>query len=179
MSNSKIARCYALALLECCDETKEHDVVGRQLQGFLAKYREHADLRMALKSPVISSEEKGGLLAKLFAKALLAPTTRNFLLVLLDNGRLSEVESIVTEFQNLLDSRSQKVRAEVTSAVALEKTELACIKKEAERLTGREVILDTRLDESLIGGVVTRIGNIVLDGSVRTDLEVLREKLLA
>ena len=115
---------------------------------------------------------------KLFAKALLAATTRNFILVLLDNGRLADVEAIVA-FQHLLDSRSKKVRAEVCSAVALEKTELESIKKEAERLTGQEVIVDVRVDESLIGGVVTRIGNVVLDGSVRTDLEVLREKLLA
>jgi F-type H+-transporting ATPase subunit delta len=179
MSNSKIARCYALALLECCDEAKDHDVVSRQLQGFMASYNEHGALRTALKSPVVSDDEKSGLLNKLFAKALLTPTTRNFLLVLLDNGRLSDVEAIVEDFQTLLDSRSKKVRAEIISAVALEKTELESIKKETERLTGQEVIVDVRVDESLIGGVVTRIGNVVLDGSVRTDLDVLREKLLA
>tara|TARA_B100000674_G_scaffold412107_1_gene360362 strand:- start:980 stop:1519 length:540 start_codon:yes stop_codon:yes gene_type:complete len=179
MSNSKIARCYALALLECCDEAKDHEVVARQLQGFISTFREHDALRTALKSPVVSNEEKSALLTKLFAKALLAATTRNFILVLLDNGRLADVEAIVADFQHLLDSRSKKVRAEVCSAVALEKTELESIKKEAERLTGQEVIVDVRVDESLIGGVVTRIGNVVLDGSVRTDLEVLREKLLA
>ena len=128
---------------------------------------------------MVSDEEKAALLTKLFAKALLHATTRNFLLVLLDNGRLADVEAIVEDFQHLLDSRSKKVRAEVSSAVPLEKTELESIKKEAERLTGQEVIVDVRVDESLIGGVVTRIGNVVLDGSVRTDLEVLREKLLA
>jgi F-type H+-transporting ATPase subunit delta len=179
MGSSKLSRCYALALLECCDEVGDHQVVARQLDGFIAAWRNHVALRTALKSPVVSEHEKAALLNKLFAKALFAPTTRHFLLVLLDNGRLGEVDAIVTDFQDLLDKRSGQLRAEVTSAVPLEKTELAALKKEAERLTGQKVVLDAKVDEAILGGVITRIGNIVLDGSVRTDLEVLREKLLA
>lgn len=179
MSDSKLARFYALALLECCDEADDHAVVSRQLQAFAGTWRDHDGLQTVLTSPVIPSDEKASLLTKLFAKALFSATVRHFVLVLLDNGRLDDVEAIIQEFQALLDARTQQVRAEVISAVPLEKTELVAIQKEAERLTGQTILLENTVDNSLIGGVITRIGNIVLDGSVRTDLEVLREQLLA
>ena len=71
-----------------------------------------------------------------------------------------------------------RVQATVTSAVALDKADVDAIRKEAERLTGKSVVMTAEVDASIIGGVVTKIGNVVLDGSVRTDLEMLRESLL-
>jgi F-type H+-transporting ATPase subunit delta len=77
----------------------------------------------------------------------------------------------------MLDVSANRVHAIVSSAVALEKTELDQIQKEAQRLTGKEVEVHTEVDPQLIGGVVTKIGNILLDGSVQTDLNVLKEAL--
>jgi F-type H+-transporting ATPase subunit delta len=177
MSANKVARIYATALMEVCDASKEHAVVSRQLSTFAAALDASKELRDAFRSPVILTDEKRAILHKLFGKLLFAPTVRNFILVLLDHDRLTIAAAISLAFNAMLDVSANRVHAIVSSAVALEKTELDQIQKEAQRLTGKEVEVHTEVDPQLIGGVVTKIGNILLDGSVQTDLNVLKEAL--
>lgn len=179
MSASKVARRYARALIELCDEQKNHAVIAKQLESFASLYKESEPLQNVIKSPVVDLEEKKAILGKLFAKALYAPMTKNFLLVLLDHGRMTQIEDVYADFAELIDQRSKRVRATVKSAVPLAKADLNRIQSALQRLTGSTVLLETEVDEDLIGGVVTQIGNLVLDGSVRTQLETIGERLLA
>lgn len=174
-----MARRYAKSLVELCAESKNHAVIGKQLETFAQTWAASADLQELMRNPVVSLADKREVLTKIFARFLFAPTTRNFLLVLLDNGRIAEVEAITRAFGELMDTLSNRVRATVTSAVPMERADMLRIQTALQRLTGKTVLLDAKVDPALIGGVVTEIGNVVLDGSVRTQLETLHERLLA
>lgn len=178
MSESPIARRYAKALVELCTETKNHAVIGKQLESFAQTWSSSEDLQALMKNPVVPLDDKREVLTRIFSRFLFAPTTRNFLLVLLENERIAQVEEITHAFATQMDELSNRTRATVTSAVPLERSDLARIQTALQRLTGKTVVLDARVDPSLIGGVVTEIGNIVLDGSVKTQLQSLREHLL-
>lgn len=174
-----MARRYAKSLVELCAESKNHAVIGKQLESFAQTWAASADLQELMRNPVVPLADKREVLTKIIARFLFAPTTRNFLLVLLDNGRIAEVESIARAFAEQMDAIANRVRATVTSAVPMERADMLRIQTALQRLTGKTVLLDAKVDPALIGGVVTEIGNVVLDGSVRTQLETLHERLLA
>ncbi|MCA9514188.1 MAG: ATP synthase F1 subunit delta [Myxococcales bacterium] len=179
MKESPIARRYAKALVELCAEAKNHAVIGKQLESFAETWDSSDEFQNVMKSPVVSLEDKREILNKLFARNLFAPTTRNFLFVLLDAGRIGHVDEISRAFAELMDNVSMRVRATVTSAVPMERSDLVRIQAALQRLTGKTVVLDAKVDPSLIGGVVTEIDNVVLDGSLKTQLQTLSERLLA
>jgi len=132
-----------------------------------------------LSNPSIPHKQKEDLLENLLERTRPSKTTANFVRILLRNGRLSEISTIRDRFIDELEERSGVVSAEVISARELPSDQIAELKSHLEKLTGKNVNLSMRLDESLIGGVVTRIGSTVYDGSVRTKLENLKEKLVA
>jgi len=177
MSQSPLARRYAKALIELCAEAKNHAVIGKQLESFAETLSSSPELQAVLKSNKATLADKKEILSKIFQKHLFAPTTRNFLFVLLEQSRLDHIGDMVAAFNEMLDELSGRVRATVTSAVPLEKAEIGRIQAALQRLTRKQVTLDARVDPSLIGGVVTTVGNVVLDGSIRTQLATLRDQL--
>lgn len=179
MSQSPLARRYAKALVELCAESKNHAVIGKQLETFAETWKNSAELQNVLKGGHASMADKKEILGKIFARFLFAPTTRNFLFVLLEAQRLDHLPEMVESFNELVDELMGRVRATVTSAVPLDKNELARIQASLTRLTKKQVTLDARVDHNLIGGVVTTVGNVVLDGSVRTQIASLRDRLAA
>jgi len=177
MSYSPIARRYAKALIELCNESKNHAVIGKQLETFAETWTSSAELQNIMTGGVASLADKKEILSKIFARHLFAPTTRNFLFVLLEGGRLPDIPEMVQAFNAMLDEQSLRVRASVTSAVPLEKADIQRIQAALQRLTGKTVMLDARVDPSIIGGVVTTVGNQVIDGSVKSQLARLTERL--
>lgn len=179
MKQRKIARRYARALAELCEDSDNRAVIAKQLDGFVQTWRESEELRESLRNPVVQHPDKRRVLEDLFSRYLFAPTTRHFLLVLLDQDRLDLIETVVEEFQRELDERANRIRAEVVSAVPLERSNLTRIQAALQRLTGRTVVVNARVDEGLLGGIRVELGHTVVDASVRTRLEDLRHKLLA
>ena len=177
MSQSPLARRYAKALVDISTESKNHAVIGKQLETFVETWKAAPELQQVLKTSKATLADKKEILGKIFARFLFAPTTRNFLFVLLEQQRLDHVEEIVVAFNELVDEASGRVRATVTSAVPLEKAEIARIQNALQRLTGKTVALEARVDPALIGGVVTTVGNVVLDGSIRTQLASMKDQL--
>lgn len=177
MSNSPIARRYAKALIELCAESKNHAVIGKQLETFAETWQSSPELQTILQGSVASLADKKEILSKIFARHLFAPTTRNFLFVLLEAGRLADIGDMVEAFNTLLDEQQLRVRANVTSAVPLEKTDIQRIQAALQRLTGKAVVLDARVDPSIIGGVVTTVGNLVLDGSLRSQIARISDRI--
>ncbi len=177
MSYSPIARRYAKALIELCNESKNHTVIGKQLETFAETWKSSPELQTILQGSVASISDKKEILGKVFARHLFAPMTRNFLFVLLEAGRVTEIGEMVDAFNALLDEQSLRVRASVTSAVPLEKVDIQRIQAALQRLTGKSVLLEARVDPSIIGGVVTTVGNHVLDGSLKSQLARLGERL--
>jgi F-type H+-transporting ATPase subunit delta len=179
MSQSPLARRYAKALIDLCAESKNHAVIGKQLETFLETWNHSEELQGVLNGAQATLVNKKEILSKIFARFLFAPTTRNFLFVLLEAQRFDHLGEVVLAFNEMVDAATGRVRATVTSAVPLDKPELARIQTALGRLTKKQVTLDARVDPALIGGVVTTIGNVVLDGSVKTQLESLRDRLSA
>ena len=178
MSSTKIARRYAKALSEVCDEAANHGVIQKQLTEFAGLWSEAKELRGVMKSPVIELDQKQSVLDAITTKAMVAPTTRRFLGVLLERGRLEAIGDISQAFTQLMDDRDNRVRAEVRSAVPMEADDLTRIQNSLERIMGKSVSLDSSVDASLLGGVQVQIGNLVLDASIRSQLDSIKERLL-
>ncbi len=177
MRTSPLARRYAKALVELCTESKNHAVIGKQLESFAQTWGSSSELQQVINSPIVPLNDKKEILARIFARYLFAPTTRNFLLVLLENDRLGHVQEISLAFAHFMDELANRIRATVTSAVPMERADLVRIQTALQRMTGKTVALDAHVDPSLIGGVVTEIDNVVLDGSIKTQLKALSESL--
>ena len=172
-----IARRYAAALADVVLKTGEADVVKDEVSQFATIIEANAKLFSALNSPLVSHAQKEEILERLIERSRPTKTTANFLRVLVRNARLAAISLISHRFAFELEERRNIVTAEIVSAREMPDGERSELKSELEKLTGKTVNMDYRVDEDLIGGVVTRIGSTVYDGSVRTKLNALKEQL--
>jgi F-type H+-transporting ATPase subunit delta len=106
------------------------------------------------------------------------PLTRTFLRVLLEAGRLGELENVLRAYEGLVDERLGRVKAVITSAVPMEAETQERLRQRLQAQLGKQVYLEARQDPGLLGGVVTRIGSVVYDGSLKAQLLRLREELV-
>lgn len=178
MSNETVARRYAAALADVVLKSGETENVRGELQTWEQLVMANTDLQSAFRNPVIQQHSKEKVLESLLEKARPSKTTANFLRLLLRNGRLTDLGAINDRFASVLEERSGTVSAHITSARELSDGERQELKANLEKLTSRTVNLDFNVNEELIGGVVTRIGSTVYDGSVRTQLEELKQQLV-
>ncbi len=178
MSVETVARRYAAALADVVTKTNETDSVKTELKTWEQIISANADLQTAFRNPAISYTDKEKVLDNLIAKTQPTKTTANFLRILLRNDRLTEIKEINERFAGVLEERSGVVSAEITSARPLSENEKAEMRTNLEKLTGKRINLNFATDESLIGGVVTRLGSTVYDGSVRTQLEELKQQMI-
>lgn len=178
MSTQAVARRYATALADVVVARGEAREVQEELAAWVAMTRSSAELAEVFRNPTVPYEQKRKVLEGLIARAGARPTTANLLRVLLQNHRLGDLEEVARQFGEELDRRSGVVAAEVTTARPLPPQAQEALRARLGGLTGREVRLSFAVDEGLIGGVVTRIGSTVYDGSVRSQLEQVRQRML-
>ena len=172
-----MARRYAAALADVTTERDEAREVQEELSAWELMMQGNPDLLEVFHNPTIPYEQKRGVLDALVARTRVRPTTANFLQVLLRNHRLSELREINLRFAQELDDRRGVVVARVTTARNVPETDRVRLAEKLSGLTGRRVRLQFDVDEELIGGVVTRVGSTVYDGSVRTRLEQIRLRM--
>ncbi len=178
MSVETVARRYAGALADIVIKSGETDSVKTELKSWETMMSSESDLRNAFSNPSIAHASKEKVLEGLIAKTKPAKTTANFLRVLLKNSRLTEINEINEKFSSVLDERNGLISAGVTSARPLNDSEKADLQANVAKLTGKTVNLDFNIDKNIISGVITRVGSTVYDGSVRTQLEELRNRLV-
>jgi F-type H+-transporting ATPase subunit delta len=178
MSTETIARRYATALADVVIHTGETETVRRELKQWQATFEDTPDLSTVFENPAITHSDKEKVLNKLIDKVKPSNTTANFLKVLSENGRLSLLGAVNDRFAAVYDERSGVISAAITSARDLPEAERAAFKSNLEKLTGKKVSIEFKIDDDIIGGVVTRIGSTVYDGSVRTRLENLKEQMI-
>lgn len=178
MSNETIARRYGTALADVVLETGGTETVKDELRTWEELINSNPDLQNAFSSPVIAHLVKEQVLEQLLEKTSPSKTTSNFLRVLLKNGRLTDLAEINDKFVSVLEERGGVVIAEITSARELPDSEILDFQTKLEKLTGKKVNMNFEIDDEIIGGVVTRIGSKVYDGSVKTKLENLKEQLV-
>ena len=178
MSVQAVARRYAVALADVVTSRGEAREVREELAAWDAMVRSNLQLLEVFRHPTIPYEKKRAVLDELIGRARPRPTTANFLRVLLQNHRLAELGEVSTQFAQELDRRAGVVAAQVTTARPLTADAQEALRKRLGELTGQSVRLQFEVDDELIGGVVTRIGSTLYDGSVRGRLEQMRRKML-
>ena len=178
MSVETISRRYATALADVVLKSGETESVKSELRMWEQLVAGNQDLQNAFGNPAISLAKKEKVLDELIEKARPSRTSANFLRVLLRNGRLMDLGEIMNRFESVLEERSGVISADVASARELTDGQRNELKANLERRTGRQVNINFAVDPQLIGGVVTRIGSTIYDGSVKTKLENLREEMI-
>lgn len=170
---------YATALADVAQGQKAAGAVTKQLNEFAAAYAASGELRNFLASPAVTRAEKHAVIEKLAARMGASTTVRNFLLVVTDNGRTHLLPEIVETFQRVMRERQGVAEAEIVSATELSDAQKKNFSQTLEKLTGKKVEANFRLEPGLLGGAVVRIGSTVYDGSVRNRLNELRARLAA
>lgn len=177
MSVQTVARRYAAALADVATERGEARQVQEELAGWELMIRNNAQLQEVFRNPTIPYDQKQKVLSTLIERTRVRPLTANFLRVLLQNQRLTELGEVNKRFAHVLDERSGIVSAAVTTARPVPESSQQALRDKLAALTGKQVRLSFATDADLIGGIVTRIGSTVYDGSVRTQLQQVKEKM--
>lgn len=177
MTSESLARRYASALADVVVKRNEARETQEELAGWELMIQQNAELLEVFSNPTIPYDQKRNVLQALIARTKIRPITANFLSVLLQNGRLADLQSVNRRFSEELDKRSGVVSAHVTTARPVPDDARQALQSRLAEMTGRRVRLDYTMDEELIGGVVTRIGSTVFDGSVRGQLQQIKEQL--
>ena len=171
----EIAQVYARSLFEVAEEHDRVDVVREQLGQFTDALAGSREIELFFFSPYFSTEEKKQGLDKAVEGA--DDIIRNFLAVLIENHRMPALMRIRREFDQLWREANKMLPVQVTSAVPLDESVHARIGEEIGRQTGRKVELSANVDPDVLGGIVLRVGNSILDASIRTRLERLRKQV--
>ncbi|HJZ84779.1 MAG TPA: ATP synthase F1 subunit delta [Polyangia bacterium] len=174
-----IARRYARALLEIGIEHKSYEKLGRELEVVSSLYRTSKDLQDTLSNPVFKLSQRKAVLEKLSVRLGLSKSVRHFLLLIMDRRRIGRLPDIAREMSALVDQQAGRVRATVVSARPLGEDFALTLRGAIEKRLGKKVILEKREDPALIGGMVTKVGDILYDGSVRTQLALAKQRLLS
>ena len=178
MIDMTVPRRYAKALLTLGKEDGKYKEYGESLRGFAALLEREPELKDAVLNPVHGREERRKLLLKVLELLKLPPFVGNLLQLLFDKHRLGAVAGVSQAYQQQVDVLENVSRAKVKAAVTLDVDTQERLRQTLQKLTGTNVVMEVEEDPGIIGGIVTRVGDLVLDGSVRTQLFSLRESLI-
>ena len=177
MSLQTIARRYGTALADVAIARHEEREVQRELEQWAAMIEAHPLLKEVFANPTIDYDNKRKVLDELIARTRVRETSASFLRVLLRNQRLSQLRDIVARYGVVLDDRSGLVAAHVTTARPISEELKSSLQETLAQATGRKVRLSFATDESIIGGLVARIGSTIFDGSVQSQLDRLEAEM--
>jgi ATP synthase F1 delta subunit len=169
------ARVYAEALFDVARQKGKLDAIGADLAQLADAVEADRDLQVFLFSPHFTSAEKVEGLKRALSGA--DPELVNFLELLIEKGRMTELFRIRRELEALWKVENKRIDVTVTSAVELDPAVVAKVGEEIERQTGQTVELASRVDDEILGGIVLQVGNMVLDASIRSRLEKLRKSV--
>lgn len=168
---------YATALIELAKEEKVHEEVGQELARF-ADACEGSDLKKVLLDPSCDLDSKLSIVDDISGKLKIKGTLKNFARLLVEKKRIGLVASVNESYQFLCDEAAGRVQAQVTIPFEPAKADEEEIRKGLEKATGKKVIMDIKVDPELIGGVVARVGSIIYDGSIRTQLNNIKNNIM-
>jgi ATP synthase F1 delta subunit len=171
----EIAAVYARSLFEAAQENGRLDEVREQLGQVADALEGDRDLQIFFFSPYLSSDEKKEGLRRAVTGA--DPLMENFLELLIENHRMPALLRIRREYERLWEKENQLLPVQITSAVALDEQVVRQIGDRIGEQTGRKVELSSQVDPDVLGGLVVRVGNTVLDASIRHRLEQLRKQV--
>jgi F-type H+-transporting ATPase subunit delta len=171
---SALAERYATALFELAEDDKALNALENDVGRFATLHDQSDDLQAFIRSPIYTAEEQVRGIEAVLNRAGIGGTVGNFFKVVARNRRLFATPAIITAFRGLLAKHRGEVTAEVTSAEPLSEAHLAALKDALKASLGKDVNLDTRVDPSLIGGLVVKVGSRMIDSSLKTKLSSLK-----
>ena len=174
---ASLAGRYAYALFELARDEKQIDSVSRSLDSLRQALVDSRDFAELVSSPVVSRDEAGNAFDALGPQLGLDPITGNFLGVLARNGRKSQLPAIIRAFRRLAAEHRGETTAEVISAHPLNDDQLGALRQQLRARAGRDVIIDTEVDPSILGGLIVKLGSQMIDASIRTKLNRLAQAM--
>lgn len=178
MLNLQLAKKYAAAMFELAQEENKLKKYGEQLEEIRQLFASQPMLKAYMGNPQIQSAEKKELLNKVFGDDV-EKSVRNFMLLLVDKHRITLIEEIVGKYQALSNEAQNIMIAHVTTAVALTKQQEKALTAKLEAITDKHIQLKTHIDKSIIGGIVVKMGDKLIDGSVTSKIKSLEKQLMA
>lgn len=172
------ARRYAKAIFDLAVEENALDRVTTEMKSVGNTVASSSELREILASPLVAQEARKAVMSAVLQRLGVSTLVRNAVLLITDHRRGALLPEIAELLTRLADERAGKLQAEVISATPLTESQYARLTAVLERLTNRKIALVRKVDPSLIGGVITRIGDKMYDGSIRSRLAELRTSLL-
>ena len=176
---SPAAVAYAESILDLANEKQQAEAIGLELDQLRQIVDENASFREVLSNPSISAEERQGLLDRVFGSGALSPLVHNTLGVLNRKNRLGLVSEIARGYADLLEEQQGKVEVDLTVAHKLDSDQLERARKRVSEVLKRDAVVHQYVDENIIGGVIVRVGDKLIDASVRHQLAAMREQLMA
>ena len=176
-SVSGVSGRYATALFELARDQKSIETVKADLDSFDAMLADSADLKRLVRSPVFSAEAQSKALAAVLDRAGIAGISANFLRVLTANRRLFAVSDVIRAFRALVAKFKGEATADVTVAEPLSDKNLDALKIALKAVTGKDVALNVKVDRSIIGGLVVKLGSRMVDSSLRTKLNSIKHAM--
>jgi F-type H+-transporting ATPase subunit delta len=171
---SGLAERYAAALFELADEQRALDAVAGDLRELRAMLQGSGDLLRLVRSPVLSRAEQGKAMAALADDAKLSKLTADFIAIVARNRRLFAVPAMIEAYLSKLAARRGEVTAEIVAAQQLSKEQEGALGEQLRRVVGSRVTIDVRVDPSLLGGMIVKIGSRMVDGSLKSQLHRLQ-----
>jgi F-type H+-transporting ATPase subunit delta len=175
--NNALAKRYAKALVQLGSEGGLIDRFRDELSVIDGIFNSNKDLRAAFADPALTQDQKKSIMKELVQKTACSELVGNFLLLLVDKNRVAFLGQIVQTYETLADEFSGVIRPVITTAFALDGDQVTAIQSALEKKSGKKVIPQMVVDASLLGGVVTQIGDIAYDNSVKTQLKRIKDIL--
>jgi F-type H+-transporting ATPase subunit delta len=177
VSAGSLSRRYARAVIDLGEANKNLDKIGQDLRALAKAMKDSEELQDTLTNPAIRRADRRKVLDGLLQRINAQPQTKNLVYVLLDGERVGNLVAISREVDAMIQAKSGRVTAEITSAQPLDAGQLQQITTALEKLSGKKVDVSKKEDPELLGGVVAKVGDVVYDGSLRSQLRAIREEL--
>ena len=173
-----IAKRYASALVELAEEKRAVAAIKNDMAAFVGAVDAQPAMHKLFTSPVFTPDNKKAVIQELAGTLKMQPTTRRFIEHLAETGRIRYVKDVYEAFLEIIAERQNRAAVRLTTAVSINSGDLADIKKKLEALTGKQVDIDSQVDPSLIGGARARIGSVIYDGTIKNQLNKMRNQLI-
>jgi F-type H+-transporting ATPase subunit delta len=171
---SRYARAFVDVVL---DHQLDAAIIVGELRSLARIAQSSLELRRVWENPAIPSEQKRGLLDAIVARQAISRPVRNFIAVLIDHSRINVLDQVIKDFEHELDARLGFAEAQITTVRDLNEAERRTLEAQVQKLTGKKVRASYSRDESILGGAIVQVGSTIYDGSVRGQLQKIREQL--
>jgi len=172
-----VAKRYAKALFNIAHADDVIEDTGNELRSLADLFESHARLKEALWNPFFGKAPRKAIVEEVAKLAEFSRNTVGFLLLLLEKDRINLFDAILESYQDFEDTHAGRLRAEIVSVEPLGEDELRKVSELLSKIHNKEIVIETSRDESIIGGVICKIGSVVYDGSLRNQLEKIKEQM--